>query len=144
MKKLNWKLLSALLFSLVYKVSYAAETNVVSPGVGLLQIGFALFIVIGLMVLAAWFMKRLGPISHSNKIAMKVIGGISLGSREKIMVIEVADQWLVLGVTAHNISNLAQVPKQDDMLLQPASGNAPFADWLKRTIEKRHAENIEK
>ncbi|MFZ6772235.1 flagellar biosynthetic protein FliO [Undibacterium sp. SXout7W] len=144
MKKFNWRLLFPLFCALSSSASYGAESNVVSPGVGLLQIGLALFVVIGLMVLAAWFMKRLGPISTSNKIAMKVIGGISVGSREKIMVVEVADQWLILGVTAHNISNLAHLPKQDNLLLHQPQGSAPFADWLKRTIEKRHAENIEK
>ena len=112
----------------------------VSASTGLLQIFLALAFVIAIMLLFAWLVKRVGPIASGHKLPVKIIGGISLGSRERVMVIEVADQWLVLGVTAQQINTLSTMPKQ--ALPKNDSGSsqlsAPFADWLKKTIEKRN------
>ncbi|MFZ6767022.1 flagellar biosynthetic protein FliO [Undibacterium sp. Di26W] len=123
----------------------AADTPAVSPSGGLLQIIMALLLVLALVVAAAWVMKRLGPIQGGNKIQVKIIGGINVGNRERVMVVEVADQWLILGVTANNINNLGSMPKQEELLLQAAQAqtNDPFSAWLKRTLDKRSTERSE-
>ncbi|MFC0348348.1 flagellar biosynthetic protein FliO [Undibacterium danionis] len=122
--------------------------NSVSPTTGLLQIFLALIIVIALMLFIAWLFKRIGTINSMNKVPMKVVGGLSLGNRERIMVVEVGDQWLVLGITAQQISNLSSMPKQalstastDDNKLSNGQEKGPenqFAYWLKKTLEKRN------
>lgn len=114
----------------------------ISPSAGLLQIATALLLVVALVLAAAWVMRRLGPLNAGNKIPVKIIGGINVGNRERVMVVEVADQWLILGVTANNISNLGHMPKQEALLatsVQPAA-NDPFSTWLKRTLDKRSTE----
>ncbi len=120
--------------------AFAAETAPVSPSGGFLQIATALLLVLGLVVMAAWLMRRLGPMNAGNKIPVKIIGGISVGNRERVMVVEVGDQWLILGVTASNINNLGSMPKQQELLNQSAqiAANDPFSAWLKRTLEKRN------
>ncbi|MFZ6744182.1 flagellar biosynthetic protein FliO [Undibacterium sp. JH2W] len=122
--------------------SFAAETAPVSPSAGLLQIASALLLVLGLVVMAAWLMRRLGPMNVGNKIPVKIIGGINVGNRERVMVVEVGDQWLILGVTANNINSLGSMPKQEELLNQSAqaAANDPFSAWLKRTLDKRSAE----
>lgn len=117
----------------------AADSNTVSPGAGLLQIAFGLLVVLGVMAFAAWAFKRLGPVASGNKLALKMVGGLNVGNRERVMVVEVADQWLVLGVTASNITTLATLPKQEHLLPQTENQQAaaPFSDWLKRTLERR-------
>ncbi|BBB60501.1 hypothetical protein UNDKW_2228 [Undibacterium sp. KW1] len=122
---------------------FAAENAPVSTGGGVIQIATALLLVLGLVVMAAWLMRRLGPMmSVGNKIPVKIIGGVNVGSRERVMVVEIADQWLVLGVTASNINTLASMPKQEELLNQSAqtTANDPFSAWLKRTLEKRTTE----
>ncbi|MFZ6780064.1 flagellar biosynthetic protein FliO [Undibacterium sp. Ji83W] len=118
---------------------FAAENAPISPSGGLMQIATALLLVLGLVVMAAWLMRRLGPMNAGNKIPVKIIGGISVGNRERVMVVEVGDQWLILGVTASNINNLGSMPKQDELLNQSAhaAANDPFSAWLKRTLDKR-------
>ncbi len=123
--------------------AFAAENAPVSTGGGVIQIATALLLVLGLVIMAAWLMRRLGPMMNvGNKIPLKIIGGINVGSRERVMVVEVADQWLVLGVTASNINTLASIPKQEELLNQSAqtTANDPFSAWLKRTLEKRTPE----
>ncbi len=106
-----------LLFLLaVSEHALATDAASLTPGAGLLQITLALLFVLGLMFFAAWAFKRIGPVTSANKIPMKILGGLNVGNRERVMVIEVGDQWLVLGVTASNITNLATLPKQESLL----------------------------
>ena len=105
---------------------------------------FGLIAVLALMAAIAWLFKRSGltPGGSSNAVA-KIIGGVSVGSRERVMVIEVADQWIVVGVAPGRVNTLATMPRQEHT---PAAGSAHahagnFSAWLKQTIEKRNGGN---
>ena len=127
--------------------SSLAQSNSVSPTMGVIQILLALSFVIFLMLAIAWLIKRIGPGMIRQQLPMKVIGGMRIGNREKVMVIEVADQWLVLGITAQQINTLATLPKQElnesnetnQTKEAETATNNPFANWLKTTMEKRNA-----
>ena len=72
----------------------------------------SLIIVLGIILAIGWLLKRSKiPLSHSP-INMKTIAAHSLGPRERLVVIEIADQWHVIGVTSHSINSIAQLPKQ--------------------------------
>ena len=127
-----------LLFA-VPTTSAAADVPAISPTTGLLQILLGLIAVLAMMGVAAWLFKKMGPVNTGNKIAVKIVGGVSLGNRERIIVVEVADQWIVVGVTASQINTLSTMPKQDKLLDEPQSTalEHQFSTWLKRTIVKR-------
>lgn len=94
--------------------------------------------VLGLLVLCLWGMKRVGGGRMSSGSVVKVIGGVSVGNRERVMVLEVGDEWIVIGVAPGQVNSLAQMPRQAEAT--PAQPDAPgFAAWLKHSIEKRHA-----
>jgi flagellar protein FliO/FliZ len=117
----------------------AKEVSSVAPTTGLLQIFMGLIAVLAFMAVAAWFLKKLGPVSKGKMLAVKIVGGVSLGHRERVMVIEVADQWIVLGVTASQINTLSTMPKQEK-LSQEHLTTLPenqFSTWLKRHMDKR-------
>ncbi|MFZ6861208.1 flagellar biosynthetic protein FliO [Undibacterium sp. Ji67W] len=116
---------------------FAAETSAVNSGVGFLQIAGALVFILLLMFGSAWLLKRIGPITAGNKIPLKIIGGINVGTRERILVVEVDDQWMILGVTPNNISNLGSLEKRDLPTTSQSPAAGVFQDWLKRTIDKR-------
>ncbi len=120
----------------------AAQNSTTSATTGLLQIVAALGVVIAVMLAMAWFMKRVGGLSPLHRLPMKVISAVSLGNRERVVVVEVADQWLVLGVTTQQITMLSSLPKQEAAALTSdaqglPSTNNKFTDWLKASIEKR-------
>lgn len=120
-----------------------ATAPALPAGSGLFQIVFALGLVIALMLALAWLFRRIGPIRSGNRIPMKMISGLQLGTRERVVVVEVDQQWLILGVTAHNISHLGSLPKQDEAITDAAtadSGNL-FQDWLKKNLDKRQSSN---
>ncbi len=116
---------------------FAAETSAVNSGVGFLQIAGALVFILLLMFGSAWLLKRIGPITAGNKIPLKIIGGINVGTRERVLVVEVDDQWMILGVTPNNISNLGSLDKRDLPTTNQSPAASAFQDWLQRTMDKR-------
>lgn len=121
----------------------AQFTGPAAPSTGsLLQSLFALVFVLGLLAALAWFVKRFNPRGVGGSSGLRTVGVLSLGARERIVVVEVGDQWIVVGASPGRINALATMPRQEGVEPQPApAGNLPagFADWLKQTIDKRNA-----
>jgi flagellar protein FliO/FliZ len=118
---------------------YAADqpTNV---ALDLFKVLIGLVVVLGLMAGSAWLLKRFGVARAASGGTIKVVGGVSVGHRERVLVLEVADQWIVVGVSPGRVSSIANLPRQEQAKPAenlPASNN--FAVWLKQTIDKRNA-----
>jgi len=116
-----------------------------TPGAGsLLQTIFALALVLGLLLALAWFMKRYGPRAMGANANIKLVGGLNIGGRERIMVIEVGGQWIVVGASPGRVNALATMPRQEGaqvpaQLAEHAPPAASFGEWLKKTIDNRNA-----
>lgn len=120
------------------------------PSTGsLLQTVFALVLVLGLLAALAWLAKRYGPKIAGGSGNLRMVGSLNIGGRERIMVVEVGDQWIVVGASPGRINALATMPKQEGAAhggvqsTATLAGHAPsatsFSDWLKQTIDKRNA-----
>ncbi|MDC8759315.1 flagellar biosynthetic protein FliO [Janthinobacterium fluminis] len=109
----------------------------------LLQTILALLLVLALLGGLAWFMKRYGPKPAGGNARLRLLSSLSLGGRERIMLIEVAGQWIVVGASPGRVNALATLPRQESedvaALVQPnGPAAANFSEWLKQTIEKRN------
>jgi flagellar protein FliO/FliZ len=118
----------------------AAQT---APAAGsLLQTIASLLFVLALLGGLAWFVKRFGPRAAGGSAHLRVVSALSLGGRERVMVVEVAGQWIVVGASPGRVNLLATMPRQEGA--EPAAPMAAglpsgFAEWLKQTIDKRNA-----
>ncbi|MDK6079331.1 flagellar biosynthetic protein FliO [Massilia varians] len=117
-----------------------------APAAGsLLQTILALLLVLGLLLGLAWFMKRFGAGVMGASANLKLVGALNIGGRERIMVVEVGNQWIVVGASPGRVNALATMPRQegaqvDGATLEPHGTSAgSFGDWLKNTIDKRNA-----
>lgn len=134
-----------LLLTLTWANSVGAQNPTPNASSGLFQIMMALGLVIIVLLAMAWLMKRVGSHIGINRIPVKMLGGLSLGQRERIVVVEVANQCLVLGVTAQQISLLTQIDGEalnesdaaSDDTSKPTTRPHGFTDWLKASLEKR-------
>ena len=108
----------------------------------LLQTTLALGFVLALLVGAAWFLKRYGPKSITGGTAVKLVGALNVGARERILVVEVGEQWIVVGASPGRMNALATMARQEGeatpLAAQPGLPSANFAEWFKQTIEKRN------
>jgi flagellar biosynthetic protein FliO len=113
----------------------------------LLQTLFALIAVLAILAGLAWVLKRYGPKVGGGAANLRIVSSLSLGGRERLLVVEVGDQWIVVGASPGRVNALATMPRQQaDAHPVDAEGAtlAPhlpaansFADWLKQTIDKR-------
>lgn len=143
---------AAFLTALLPALAQAAETApapVASAGAAatagsFFQVLVGLIVVLGLMAVMAWTLKRFNLARIAGNTPIKVVGGVSVGNRERVMVVEVADQWIVVGVATGQVTALSTMPRPAglpaDTAASPASKAGNFAHWLKQQIEKRNAQ----
>lgn len=65
-----------------------------------------LVVVIAVILVLAWAVKKYGQLPDNNRADMKILGGLSLGTREKAVLIEVEGKKLLLGVAPGRIETL--------------------------------------
>lgn len=121
--------------------AHAADAAGPGSAASLLQVLFGLVVVLGLLAGTAWTIRRLGLARPSAASAVKIIGGASIGARERIVLVEVADQWIVVGVAPGCVNALSTMPRQEGYVPQDTPPMAKnFSAWLKQTIDKRNAQ----
>ncbi|MDZ7323030.1 flagellar biosynthetic protein FliO [Kosakonia sacchari] len=96
----------------------------------------ALALVLLLIVAMAWICRRTGVASRMVKgnSILSVKHTQSLGARQRLVVVEVDDKWLLLGVTQENITNLMTMEKKADA--EPVQ-TAPFAASFQAALVNR-------
>lgn len=104
----------------------------------ILSLGFVIALLVGL----AWLLKRFGPKHITGGTKVKLVGALSVGARERILVVEVGEQWIVVGASPGRMNALATMPRQEtdeaELAGAQAVPGANFAEWFKQTIEKRN------
>lgn len=119
-------------------VAAAAPAAAEASTLGLLfQALLALLIVLAALFAFLWLLRRLTPAQTGTQGVVRVVGGVMLGTRERLVVVEVADQWLLLGVAAGRVNHLHTMPRPP---LEPGQTAAPaaspfagkLAEWLSR------------
>ncbi len=81
----------------------------------MLHWGFGLLIVLGIFFFCIWGLRKLNGVVVNGPEKMRVVGGLSLGMREKVILLQVGKKQLVLGVTPGRIDTL-HVLEGDDCL----------------------------
>ncbi len=79
-------------------------------GAQLLETAGGLLLVLALLLGLAWLAKRFMGAPGVGKGRVQVIGGVSLGPRERAVIVEVEGQRLLLGVAQGNVRLLRELP----------------------------------
>jgi flagellar protein FliO/FliZ len=83
-----------------------AKVPATLPGVG--QIVISLALVVGLVVLLAFFYKKMQLKMPGSK-HFRVVATLNVGPRERLLVIEMQGKQRVIGVTANNVNFLFEL-----------------------------------
>jgi flagellar protein FliO/FliZ len=91
-------------------------------------------LVLALIAGAAWLLKRFNQPNRGKASLMTVQASLSVGPRERVVLLEVAGQWLVIGVTSGQINSLLNLPAQSLTDLEKLNTDkTSFAQsWLER------------
>lgn len=130
-------------FAVGYSPCLLAETTPIgSPATNIWgaggQVLLVLVLIIALLFLLTWFLKRSGLAHQAANGHLKVLGGVSVGPKERVLLLQVGQEQILVGVTSAEITLLHMLsqPVNVDELKQEnlASG---FAQQLQAVIRRR-------
>ena len=98
----------------------------------------AFAVVVASILLCGWLAKRLRP-GHSRPGAhLQLVSSTSVGQRERVVIVQVQERWLVLGVTPQHISALGEMPAPEQAPAVAPTALAPaFAERLAAALKQR-------
>lgn len=102
----------------------------------LLETLFGLLLVLATIAFVAWLLRRTNRFTSSANGQMRIIAGLSLGPRERAMLLQVGEQQILVGVTAHQIQTLhvLESPLVDN---KAESNNPNFGERLQQILQQR-------
>ena len=138
--------LTAAAFMLPRLVPAAEQPETTAPlGAEPLGAGYVIELVVGLVIVLsavfvlAWVLRRMGHLGGTLGGSMKVLGGLSVGQRERVVLIQVGDTQLLLGVAPGSVQRLHQL--DEPLSLHETSGPVPtpsgFAEKLASVLKQR-------
>lgn len=104
-------------------------------GSALLQMTLSLGLVLALLVGTLWLLKRFRIGQSSTGGTLKVVASAAVGPRENIVIVEVGDEWLVLGVAPGNV-RLLQTRPRGQLAAADRTAPAAFAARLLETLRQ--------
>lgn len=128
-----------LLFSVASTALRAEEkTSSFSSGVNtgsLLQTLLGLILVVASIFVVVWLLKRSQMLSGGAHRQLRVIGGISLGARERAVLVQVGNEQILLGVTPQQVRTLHVLPEPLESP-QASDKNGNFAEKLREMMQR--------
>ncbi|MEW6354382.1 MAG: flagellar biosynthetic protein FliO [Pseudomonadota bacterium] len=115
---------TAVLATLSGTVAVAAEKSAAAlqPAAteNLLQVTLGLLAVLAAIVATAWVVRRFMHVPGAAHGALKIVGGLPLGARERIVLVQAGETQLLVGVAPGRVQTL-------HVLTQPVALNAEGA-----------------
>lgn len=127
-------------------VPASTASAVPSAGDSLGRMVFGTVIVLLVIAAIAWLLRRVMPgQTMAQRGVIKQVGGLQLSPRERVVVLEVAGRWLVVGMNAGQMMALGEVdpvitetPSEDGAAVTTSTQidlNASFAVRLQQAMQ---------
>ncbi|HGS4674114.1 flagellar biosynthetic protein FliO [Vibrio paracholerae] len=98
----------------------------------------SLLFVIALILLLAWLLKRMRVPAFGQQKGLSIIKQLPVGTRERVMIIQVGDDQYLIGVTTQSIQLLA---KLDNPLIQEELPATAFSHQLMQLLKKHETDS---
>lgn len=108
-----------------------------TPVSGLLQSVLGLSAVIVAILAFAWLAKRLSQPRDARSSLLKLVAMLPVGAKERVAVVEVADTWIVVGVTTNQVNMLHCLPRCESEAVAPPPAARNFAQLLQSLKRSR-------
>lgn len=130
--------LSALLCALGAPAAAAPQTTPPVGIPGVLGFGVSLVLVIGAILLVGWLYSQMRDAQGSRGSVINVLASQSLGSKEKIVLVEVGNKQIVVGMTSAHLQTLHVFDEPVVCLQEPVKASA-FAERLLSALKVKTA-----
>ncbi|WP_122681132.1 flagellar biosynthetic protein FliO [Pseudomonas sivasensis] len=115
----------------------AAVAAPVGSGLGgqLTQLVLGLLLVVGLIFVLAWLLRRVQQVGPGNAQVIEMIGSRALGPRDRLVLVQVGEEQILLGLTPGRITPL-HVLKTPVNVDQSKPATPEFAQRLMELLGK--------
>lgn len=113
----------------------AASMSSAGMGAQMSKLLLGLLLVIGLIFLLAWLLRRVQQLNPRGNQAIKLISSHALGPRERLVLVQVGSEQVLLGLSAGRIAPL-HVLKEPVHLPDAEPANPEFAQRLMELLGK--------
>ncbi len=145
MRQLLLVIVLSLYACLNFAVASTEVTGAIQKTVGasdVLRWSSALILVLMLFFLCVWLLRKTVGMNTETAQQMRVLGGLSLGTKERVVLLQVGSKQILLGVTPARIDTLHVLEGEDCLLIQdnklnPQAGNN-FAAKLMQVMQANH------
>lgn len=118
----------------------SASKLAANPAAGgvVVQMALVLAGVVVLIIALGWLMKRVGTFPTAGKGMVRILGGVSLGPRERAVVIEAGGKRLLLGVAPGRVQTLCFLdPADTQAVISPEGVATEFSTELDTQLRDR-------
>lgn len=108
-----------------------------APVVGLAMFGktaFALLLILAIIFAVAWLLRRAAGSSGLAGQRLRVVSSVAVGQRERVVLVQIENTWLVLGVGGGQVRRLHEMPASAE------AENLSSKDALPDSFAKRLAQ----
>ena len=137
---------SYLLSLIVVTMSFTAASETVNPAPKtvtpdpvsmeiLVQVALGLGAVLIVIVSAAWMMRRFGRFDLTRGKNLKVVEGLSIGQRERVVLLQVGEKQVLVGVAPGRLETLLVLDKPIET--DEKESRMTFAERLSQTIKQK-------
>ena len=97
-----------------------------------------LILILGLIYGLSWFVKRFSQGGFMQNPNMKIISAMPLGTRERLLLVDVGGKQLLLGVTATQINTLHVFDEPVAQVEKPAPIASDFSQKLMAILQQKN------
>ena len=98
----------------INKIPQAEPLSVIN----VLNMMIGLVVVIALILGLAWVLRKYGRLPINNQVEMKILGGVSLGTRERAVLVQVEGHRILLGVAPGRVDTLHVLDKVESQAFE--------------------------
>ncbi|MES0874097.1 flagellar biosynthetic protein FliO [Sinimarinibacterium thermocellulolyticum] len=99
---------------------------------GMLDVFVSLLLVIGAIFALAWLARRLQGARVARGSAIRVCGGVQLGAKEKVVLLQVGETQFLVGVASSSVSLLHRF--ESAVTDDPPTPDTGFAERLRQAL----------
>ncbi|WP_313619967.1 flagellar biosynthetic protein FliO [Achromobacter sp.] len=102
----------------------------------LLRVIIGLVLVVAAILVSAWLAKRAGLMQRGGGNLLRQVASLPVGPRQSVVVVEIEDTWLVVGVGPNQLTTLHTLPAGQLPEGSPLP-TAAFAAKLGQALKRR-------